>query len=93
MELAGDPVWIRIMRVQEQFNGLEEAFAAIPDSRKSWWLRWCFRRAVDEMIEVRGAHSHGASPSDSERRLPWLERAAHRYTEKLVALQTISEGY
>ena len=82
-----EQVWNRIMVVQEEFNRLQERFAAIPADRISWWLRWRFNRAVDAMTEARGAHSHGELTHISDSRLPKLERAAKSYSLKLAALE------
>ena len=84
-----DAVWDRIMAVQEEYNRLERAFADIPADRINWWIRWRFKKSLDAMVEVRGAHSHGGSTSVSERRLPKLERAAKGYSAKLAQVQKV----
>ena len=82
-----EQVWNRIMAVQEEFNRLEEGFAAVPADQIGWWLRWRFNKAVDAMIEARGAHSHGEMTHISESRLPRLERAAKAFSLKLANLR------
>jgi len=88
MPTSRDAVWQRIMAVQHEFNRLERGFADLPADHISWWLRWRFKKSLDAMIEVRGAHSHGGSTSVSARRLPKLERAVKVYSLKLARLQT-----
>ncbi|HWT12213.1 MAG TPA: hypothetical protein VN231_05630 [Allosphingosinicella sp.] len=81
-----EQVWQRIMAVQEEFNRLKAGFAAIPADQIGWWLRWRFEKALDAMIEARGAHSHGELTPVSEGRLPKLECAAKAYSLKLARL-------
>ena len=85
-----EQVWNRIMVVQEEFNQLQERFAAIPADRIGWWLSWRFKKAVHAMNEARGAHSHGELTHISEARLPKLERAAKAYSLKLAQLERVA---
>ena len=85
-------IWKRIMAVQEQYNRLEREFADIPADGIGWWLRWNFNRSLDAMIQVRGAHSHGGSTSESERRLPKLEMLEITNLHATVAVKPFLSG-